>query len=111
MGKYLSRIWDAITLRALIVPDVYSGVCRCDVNTPATFSCDHPKCKRNLTQGADFVKAYRASDIPEPPPLPTPPQAVVVCECFSDKCQHRTDPNHWSNRYTELQDDLRGTSP
>jgi hypothetical protein len=59
MRQLLLKIFDLVTLRALIVPETYSGICRCDVNAPATFHCEHPKCKRNPTKGADFIRRYR----------------------------------------------------
>jgi hypothetical protein len=61
MGNFLWRVWDVITLRALIVPDAFSGICRCNVNAPATFHCEHPKCKRNPTRGEEFIRRYRAA--------------------------------------------------
>lgn len=56
----LLKLVDIITLRALIVPDSYSGICRCNLNMPETFRCEHPQCRRDPTKGKRFIEQYRA---------------------------------------------------
>lgn len=43
--------------------------------------------------------AKKNKPIPPPPELPVGPDAIVTCDCFLTYCKHRSDPNHWTNRY------------
>ena len=99
MVNFLLKLWDLVTLRALVVPDVYSGACRCDLAVPPTYPCDSPKCNRGSDHGKAFWDTVASSGVtPEPPPLPPRPEVITVCTCFRENCKHSGDPNYWRNR-------------
>lgn len=54
--------------------------------------------RQNEDDGYYIAPSHSWAFVPPPPELPTPPEPMVSCTCFSSNCKHTSDPNHVSNR-------------